>query len=56
MEKGHHGITVCGLEDGYFIESLSIYQLLLKTLKSTGQYGFPPQQFNDGPGSGMSNQ
>ena len=56
VQKGPHGTTVCGLEDGHFIESLSTYQLLLNLLKSTRQYGFPPQQFNDGSGSGMSNR
>ena len=56
VQKGHHGTTVCGLEDGCFIASLSTYQLLLNLLKSTRQYGFPPQQFNDGSGSGMSNR
>ena len=27
VQKGRHGTTVCGLEDGHFIESLSTYQL-----------------------------
>ena len=56
MQKGQHGTTVSGLEDRHFIESLSTFQLLLNPLKSTRQYGFPPQQFNDGSGSGMSNR
>ena len=56
VEKACHGTTACGLEDGCFIESLSTYQLLLNPLKSTRQYGFPPQQFSDGSGSGMSNR
>ena len=55
MQKGSNGTTVCGLEDRHFIESLSTYQLHLNPLRSTRQYGFPPQQFNDGSGSGMSN-
>ena len=55
VQKGHNGTTVCGLEDRHFIESLSTYQLHLNPLRSTRQYGFPPQQFNDGSGSGMSN-
>ena len=50
MQKGQHGTTVCGLEDGHFIESLSTFQLLLNPLKSSRQYGFPPQQFNEGSG------
>ena len=56
VQKGHNGATVCGLEDRHFIELLSIYQLLINLLRSTRQYGFPPQQFNDGSGSGMSNR
>ena len=56
VQKGHNGTTVCGLEDGHFIESLSTYQLFLNLLRSTRQYGFLPQQFNDGSGSGMSNR
>ena len=56
MQKGCHGTIVGSLEDGHFIESLSTYQLFLNPLKSTRQYGFPPQQFNDGSGSGMTNR
>ena len=55
VQRGCNGTTVCGLEDGHFIESLSTYQLLLNPLRSIRQYGFPTQQFNDGSGSGMSN-
>ena len=36
LQKGHHGTTVCGLEDGHFIESLSTKPfVLLNPLKST---------------------
>ena len=35
---------------------MSTFQLLLNPLRSTRQYGFPPQQFNDWPRSGMSNR
>ena len=56
MRKGHHGTTVCGLEDGHFIESLSTKPIVcLNPLKSTRQYGFPPQQLNERSGSGKSN-
>ena len=29
VQKGHHGTTVCGLEDGHFIESLSTKPVVL---------------------------
>ena len=36
VQKGHHGTTVCGLEDGCFIESLSTKPIVsLNPLKST---------------------
>ena len=36
VQKGHHGTTVCGLEYGCFIESLSTKPfVLLNLLKST---------------------
>ena len=36
VQKGCHGTTVCGLEDGCFIESLSTKPIiLLNSLKST---------------------
>ena len=36
VQKGHHGTTVCGLEDGHFTESLSTKPVvLLNLLKST---------------------
>ena len=35
---------------------MSTFQLLLNLLRGTRQYGFPPQQLNDGSGSGMSNR
>ena len=56
---GAFGISLllsCAKEDGHFIKSLSTFQLLLNPLRSTRQYGFPPQQFDDGSGSGMSNR
>ena len=35
VQKGHHGTTVCGLEDGHFIEPLSTKPIvLLNLLKS----------------------
>ena len=56
MQKGHHGTTVCGLEDGQYIESFSTKPIvLLNPLKITRQYGFPPQQLNERLGSGKSN-
>ena len=55
VQKGHHVTTVCGLEDRHFIESPSTKPVVcLKPLKSTRQYGFPPQQFNERSGSGKS--
>ena len=48
--------TVHGLEDGHFIESLSTKPIVsLNPLKSTRQYGFPPQQLNERSGSDKSN-
>ena len=36
VQKGHHGTTVCGLEDGHFIELLSTKPIVcLNLLKSS---------------------
>ena len=48
---------VCCLEDGHLIHSLSTKPIVwLNPLKSTRQYGFPSQQFNERSASGKSNR
>ena len=56
VQKDHHDTTMCGLEDRHFIDLLSTKPVvLLNLLKSTRQYGFPPQQLNERSGPGKSN-